>query len=73
MDFTPYIQRYENELINEVIPFWEDHCVDHEFGGYFTSLDRDISPASTGMVPSMTPKNICGCSGGSFTCSPPST
>ncbi|MBR4075278.1 MAG: AGE family epimerase/isomerase, partial [Lentisphaeria bacterium] len=47
MDFTPYIQRYENELINEVIPFWEDHCVDHEFGGYFTSLDRDGSVYDT--------------------------
>ena len=47
MDFTPYIQRYENELINEVIPFWEDHCVDQEFGGYFTSLDRDGSVYDT--------------------------
>lgn len=47
MDFTPYIERYEKELIDSVIPFWEDHCVDKEFGGYFTSLDRDGSVYDT--------------------------
>ena len=36
-----YIERYENELTGSVIPFWENHCVDREYGGYFTSLDRD--------------------------------
>lgn len=47
MDFTPYIERYEKELIDSVIPFWEEHCVDKEFGGYFTSLDRDGSVYDT--------------------------
>ena len=36
-----HIDRYENELIRSVIPFWEKHCVDREYGGYFTSFDRD--------------------------------
>ena len=36
-----YIERYENELTGSVIPFWERYCVDREYGGYFTSLDRD--------------------------------
>lgn len=33
--------RYEQELLENVIPFWEKHCVDQEFGGYFNCLDRD--------------------------------
>ena len=37
------IDRYETELTRSVIPFWEKHCVDDEYGGYFTSLDRDGS------------------------------
>ena len=41
MNLSAYVQRYENELIDNVIPFWETHCVDQEYGGYFTSLDRD--------------------------------
>ncbi len=43
MDFQPYIQRYEQELLERVIPFWEEHAVDKEYGGYFTFLDRDGS------------------------------
>ncbi len=43
MNWQPYIERYERELLESVIPFWEKHCVDHEFGGYFTCLDRDGS------------------------------
>ena len=41
--FEKFIARYENALVNDVIPFWEKHCVDKEYGGYFTSLDRDGS------------------------------
>ncbi|MBE6357281.1 MAG: AGE family epimerase/isomerase [Lentisphaerae bacterium] len=41
MDWQKYAAKYENELTNSVIPFWEKHCEDREFGGYFTSLDRD--------------------------------
>lgn len=47
MDFQPFIDRYEKELFDEVIPFWEEHCVDKEFGGYFTFLDRDGSVYDT--------------------------
>ena len=42
-----YLEKYENELKNSVIPFWENHCVDREYGGYFTSLDRDGSVYDT--------------------------
>jgi len=32
---------YRDELLNNVIPFWEKHSCDMELGGYFTCLDRD--------------------------------
>lgn len=42
-NWQPVIERYERELTQSVIPFWEKHCVDRECGGYFTCLDRDGS------------------------------
>ena len=45
--FTQYIKRYEKELLENVIPFWESHCIDRDFGGYFTCLDRDGSVYDT--------------------------
>jgi N-acylglucosamine 2-epimerase len=33
--------QYKNELLTRVIPFWEQHSVDQECGGYFTCLDRE--------------------------------
>lgn len=41
------IVRYEKELLESVVPFWEKNCVDKEFGGYFTFLDRDGSVYDT--------------------------
>ena len=41
--FKEDIRRYEDELVNRVIPFWKNHCVDHKYGGYFTSLERNGS------------------------------
>ena len=32
---------YKNTLLNNVIPFWEQHSLDWEYGGYFTCLDRE--------------------------------
>lgn len=32
--------RYQTELFNSVIPFWEKHSLDRESGGFFTCLDR---------------------------------
>lgn len=32
--------QYKHELLENVIPFWERHSIDHECGGYFTCLDR---------------------------------
>ena len=43
MDIVDYLQLYRDELTKSVIPFWEDHCIDEEYGGFFTFLDRDGS------------------------------
>ncbi len=32
---------YRNELLKNVIPFWERHSLDRECGGYFTCLERN--------------------------------
>ena len=33
-----YAEIYKNELLEEIIPFWEKHSIDKEYGGYFTCL-----------------------------------
>lgn len=35
------INQYKSSLLDNVIPFWMTHSPDHEFGGYFTCLERD--------------------------------
>ncbi|MGC9328987.1 MAG: AGE family epimerase/isomerase [Candidatus Hinthialibacter sp.] len=32
---------YQKTLYDDVIPFWLNHSIDEEFGGYFTCLNRD--------------------------------
>lgn len=36
-----------SELFDSVVPFWERHSPDREFGGYFSCLDRDGSVFDT--------------------------
>ncbi|WP_232834934.1 AGE family epimerase/isomerase [Pleomorphovibrio marinus] len=31
---------YKNELLERVMPFWTENSPDHEYGGFFTCLDR---------------------------------
>ena len=33
--------RYEDELYNRVVPFWQEHSEDRACGGYLTCLDRE--------------------------------
>lgn len=40
-DFTALANLYKHELLTNVIPFWEQHSIDREQGGYFTCLDRE--------------------------------
>ena len=46
-DFKALAQQYKNELLDRVVPFWLEHSIDKEFGGYYTCLDRDGSVYDT--------------------------
>jgi N-acylglucosamine 2-epimerase len=39
-DLGKYASIYFNELLNNVIPFWEKYSLDKTCGGYFSCLDR---------------------------------
>jgi N-acylglucosamine 2-epimerase len=39
-EYQPLALQYKGTLLNNVIPFWEQHSIDWEQGGYFTCLDR---------------------------------
>ena len=41
IDFTALAKQYKSELLDNVIPFWEQFSTDTENGGYFTCLNRD--------------------------------
>lgn len=34
-------EAYRTELLQNIIPFWEEHSIDREAGGFFTCLDRE--------------------------------
>ncbi len=38
---------YREGLLEDTLPFWLDHCLDREHGGYLVSLDRDGSVLDT--------------------------
>ncbi len=38
---------YRDGLLNGTLPFWINHCVDREYGGFMMSLDRDGSVVDT--------------------------
>jgi len=40
-DLKKLAVQYKNELLDNVIPFWINHSIDKEYGGYFTCLDRN--------------------------------
>ena len=35
-----YAAQYKETLLENVLPFWTQHSVDRQYGGYFTCLDR---------------------------------
>ena len=41
------ISIYRDGLLNDTLPFWIEHCVDRECGGFFSCLDRDGSIIDT--------------------------
>ena len=40
MDLKQVKERYRNTLMDDVLPFWMKNSPDREFGGFYTSLDR---------------------------------
>ncbi len=44
--FDPLV--FRGQLLDEVIPFWEAHSIDEQFGGYWTHLLRDGARYSQG-------------------------
>jgi len=44
---SKFAHQYKSALLEDVIPFWERHSLDNEYGGYFTCLDRDGSVFDT--------------------------
>jgi N-acylglucosamine 2-epimerase len=36
-----YADFYRNHLLNDIMPFWENRCIDNECGGYITCFDRE--------------------------------
>jgi N-acylglucosamine 2-epimerase len=36
-----YAEQYGQALFEDCIPFWERHSIDHKYGGYLTSLERN--------------------------------
>ncbi len=47
MNIKRYAEQYRAALLADVIPFWERHSLDREYGGYFTCFDRDGSVFDT--------------------------
>lgn len=45
--FSRLADLYRSELLDRVIPFWEQHSIDREQGGFFTCLLRDGSVFDT--------------------------
>ncbi len=40
-DLKALAELYKNTLLDNVLPFWEKHSLDWEYGGYFTCLERE--------------------------------
>ncbi len=41
INFKALAAQYKSELLERVMPFWMEKSIDHEYGGYFTCLERD--------------------------------
>ena len=47
-NFAQLHEFYRSQLLEDCVPFWMKHSLDHEYGGYLTMLDRDGTPYGTG-------------------------
>jgi N-acylglucosamine 2-epimerase len=47
LSLTELRRHYNDELFKNLLPFWEKHGIDHEYGGVMHSLDYDGTVVST--------------------------
>lgn len=47
MDRAALLETYRCGLLEDTLPFWIDHCVDRQHGGFMMALDRDGSVLDT--------------------------
>ena len=47
LEFHELLQFFENHLKQQILPFWLEHCVDHEGGGFNNCVNDDGSLVST--------------------------
>lgn len=40
LNFKNLEKNYLDALLNDVLPFWEEHSIDKKYGGYYTCLDK---------------------------------
>ncbi len=46
--FTKLYEMAKNELLNDILPFWEKYDVDEENGGFYGVVNRDGTPVKDG-------------------------
>ncbi len=44
LDYAALAGQYRNALLDDIVPFWQKHSLDEEYGGYLHCLDRDGKP-----------------------------
>ena len=47
MNRPALLETYRDGLLNDTLPFWMEHCVDREHGGFTMALDQDGSVVDT--------------------------
>lgn len=47
MNFQQLAEQYKSELLHNIVPFWLNHSIDEDDGGYLTCLNRDGSVYDT--------------------------
>jgi hypothetical protein len=55
MTLSELRKRYHDELFNVFLPFWDEHGIDHENGGFMCSLDYDGTRVNTNKLLVRTP------------------
>ncbi len=51
-------EHYRDALFDDVVPWWQKHSLDREYGGYYCCLERDGHPWSTDKYMWMTGREI---------------